>query len=172
MVSLFFFFKQKTAYEIKECDWSSDVCSSDLPIAGHRELAAFDDERMTGLELAHIAVHRFRRRDVLRLEVQAERLEVGLARYRRVGAETLQLGGEDERAAVPLVIERLHADMVARDEEALRRPVPQREGEHALQVLEHAHAVFAIGIEEGPPVAPRGGEHGGPRGGLFAAAAA
>ena len=27
---LFFFFKQKTAYEIKECDWSSDVCSSDL----------------------------------------------------------------------------------------------------------------------------------------------
>ena len=26
----FFFFKQKTAYEISECDWSSDVCSSDL----------------------------------------------------------------------------------------------------------------------------------------------
>ena len=29
----FFFFKQKTAYEIKECDWSSDVCSSDLRAA-------------------------------------------------------------------------------------------------------------------------------------------
>ena len=29
---VFFFFKQKTAYEIKECDWSSDVCSSDLDI--------------------------------------------------------------------------------------------------------------------------------------------
>ena len=29
-VVFFFFFKQKTAYEIKECDWSSDVCSSDL----------------------------------------------------------------------------------------------------------------------------------------------
>ena len=27
-----FFFKQKTAYEIKECDWSSDVCSSDLSV--------------------------------------------------------------------------------------------------------------------------------------------
>ena len=27
---MYFFFKQKTAYEIKECDWSSDVCSSDL----------------------------------------------------------------------------------------------------------------------------------------------
>src|ERR1051326_3033770 len=31
VLGLFFvFFKQKTAYEIKECDWSSDVCSSDL----------------------------------------------------------------------------------------------------------------------------------------------
>jgi len=25
-----FCFKQKTAYEIVDCDWSSDVCSSDL----------------------------------------------------------------------------------------------------------------------------------------------
>ena len=30
-----FFFKQKTAYEVSECDWSSDVCSSDL--AGPRD---------------------------------------------------------------------------------------------------------------------------------------
>src|SRR3546814_9408067 len=29
-VSLFFFFKQKTAYEMRISDWSSDVCSSDL----------------------------------------------------------------------------------------------------------------------------------------------
>ena len=28
-----FFFKQKTAYEIYQCDWSSDVCSSDLRLA-------------------------------------------------------------------------------------------------------------------------------------------
>src|SRR3546814_9791600 len=27
---LFFFFKQKTAYEMRISDWSSDVCSSDL----------------------------------------------------------------------------------------------------------------------------------------------
>ena len=27
---VFFFFRQKTAYEIGECDWSSDVWSSDL----------------------------------------------------------------------------------------------------------------------------------------------
>ena len=34
-VSLYFvFFKQETAYEIVDCDWSSDVCSSDLVRAG------------------------------------------------------------------------------------------------------------------------------------------
>src|SRR3546814_8127646 len=27
---VFFFFKQKTAYEMRISDWSSDVCSSDL----------------------------------------------------------------------------------------------------------------------------------------------
>src|SRR3546814_1968109 len=32
---IFFFFKQKTAYEMRISDWSSDVCSSDL-----RRLAA------------------------------------------------------------------------------------------------------------------------------------
>src|SRR3546814_10744393 len=32
----FFFFKQKTAYEMRISDWSSDVCSSDLANAGGR----------------------------------------------------------------------------------------------------------------------------------------
>src|SRR3546814_5252258 len=31
MFYVFFFFKQKTAYEMRISDWSSDVCSSDLP---------------------------------------------------------------------------------------------------------------------------------------------
>src|SRR3546814_8440504 len=30
MLICFFFFKQKTAYEMRISDWSSDVCSSDL----------------------------------------------------------------------------------------------------------------------------------------------
>src|SRR3546814_4625803 len=31
LIFWFFFFKQKTAYEMRISDWSSDVCSSDLP---------------------------------------------------------------------------------------------------------------------------------------------
>ena len=40
VLMMFFFFKQKTAYEIKECDWSSDVCSSDLLVASRVLLAS------------------------------------------------------------------------------------------------------------------------------------
>src|SRR3546814_4482639 len=35
MYILFCFFKQKTAYEMRISDWSSDVCSSDLPVQLH-----------------------------------------------------------------------------------------------------------------------------------------
>src|SRR5216110_3556491 len=47
----FFFFKQKTAYEISSRDWSSDVCSSDLQAAAltNRDLAAADLKRYTEL---------------------------------------------------------------------------------------------------------------------------
>src|SRR3546814_9111731 len=38
----FFFFKQKTAYEMRISDWSSDVCSSDLDV---RQLEAIMRDR-------------------------------------------------------------------------------------------------------------------------------
>src|SRR3546814_1472920 len=41
---IFFFFKQKTAYEMRISDWSSDVCSSDLRIVvGGRDPAVMGD---------------------------------------------------------------------------------------------------------------------------------
>src|SRR3546814_2631047 len=52
MFVFFFFFKQKTAYEMRISDWSSDVCSSDLatsPFAAdrfrHRGQSAGPDQR-------------------------------------------------------------------------------------------------------------------------------
>src|SRR3546814_674832 len=37
----FFFFKQKTAYEMRISDWSSDVCSSDLFVAKNEQFQEF-----------------------------------------------------------------------------------------------------------------------------------
>src|SRR3546814_6187795 len=42
---LFFFFKQKTAYEMRISDWSSDVCSSDLRSSETAQVF-FDDVRV------------------------------------------------------------------------------------------------------------------------------
>src|SRR3546814_6597526 len=37
LLLVLFFFKQKTAYEMRISDWSSDVCSSDLLLRGERD---------------------------------------------------------------------------------------------------------------------------------------
>src|SRR3546814_19854038 len=42
------FFKQKTAYEVRISDWSSDVCSSDLPI----EYTAWNTRNITTARIA------------------------------------------------------------------------------------------------------------------------
>src|SRR3546814_9052058 len=39
---VFFFFKQKTAYEMRISDWSSDVCSSDLRLLRMAQEAGID----------------------------------------------------------------------------------------------------------------------------------
>src|SRR3546814_9543604 len=40
---VFFFFKQKTAYEMRISDWSSDVCSSDLDEIFRNNLARLEE---------------------------------------------------------------------------------------------------------------------------------
>src|SRR3546814_8968023 len=47
---MFFFFKQKTAYEMRISDWSSDVCSSDLPVPAIAEVDRGDE----GIEVARV----------------------------------------------------------------------------------------------------------------------
>src|SRR3546814_1115764 len=62
-----FFFKQKTAYEMRISDWSSDVCSSDLPAVATR-IAALDVD--AGGRTAPFAVRR-----------EAQRKRLGLPDY-------------------------------------------------------------------------------------------
>src|SRR3546814_3365905 len=48
-VVLVFFFKQKTAYEMRISDWSSDVCSSDLGVTDLARAAELNPGAMTRL---------------------------------------------------------------------------------------------------------------------------
>src|SRR3546814_9150438 len=47
-VDWFFFFKQKTAYEMRISDWSSDVGSSDLGNGDRVVVTVFGQEELTG----------------------------------------------------------------------------------------------------------------------------
>src|SRR3546814_8021813 len=84
----FFFFKQKTAYEMRISDWSSDVCSSDLGVAlltSDGELEPVDTRepalaacirQQRQLAKGHIAVEQFH---IELLAVPAHRLQGALA---------------------------------------------------------------------------------------------
>src|SRR3546814_6864306 len=51
----FFFFKQKTAYEMRISDWSSDVCSSDLePLHGRVEMLGFMKSQSRNRLIRHV----------------------------------------------------------------------------------------------------------------------
>src|SRR3546814_10628318 len=58
MSLLFFFFKQKTAYEMRISDWSSDVCSSDLDGATNFKLATAPDGSTSRADWADLVPHR------------------------------------------------------------------------------------------------------------------
>src|SRR3546814_1035400 len=49
-----FFVKQKTAYELRISDWSSDVCSSDL--VRHQRAAVFGDLDVGGAAACGLAI--------------------------------------------------------------------------------------------------------------------
>src|SRR3546814_17248070 len=48
-----FFFKQKTAYEMRISDWSSDVCSSDLRLAAVAVQRLDDQRAVAPVEILH-----------------------------------------------------------------------------------------------------------------------
>src|SRR3546814_4169837 len=83
---IFFFFKQKTAYEMRISDWSSDVCSSDLGLAVRSAVVA----GVRGRVVVGHGTRRFRRRrrrgGRLRVGFEQGRLG-GLGRHRRHYAE-------------------------------------------------------------------------------------
>src|SRR3546814_10212186 len=54
----FFFFKQKTAYEMRISDWSSDVCSSDLDAGDGRPAVAGEARRLWAAD--HLSVGTWR----------------------------------------------------------------------------------------------------------------
>src|SRR3546814_20783170 len=56
LYNVFFFFKQKTAYEMRISDWSSDVCSSDLSVLVKRMKATVRLRRLALFAAAAVPI--------------------------------------------------------------------------------------------------------------------
>src|SRR3546814_1574716 len=86
---LLFFFKQKTAYELRIRDWSSDVCSSDLLPSRRRERAMLRFRQMKSLQKfasVHAQVHNHfnSERHLVDRQTYRERRSAALAEWRIV----------------------------------------------------------------------------------------
>src|SRR3546814_8149530 len=105
MYFVVFFFKQKTAYEMRISDWSSDVCSSDLRAHHEAAMAIGQPEQIVGAQprlhvfeghvidrlspregMAHVAQHLARGRtdvDLLPRDAQRVHQRPGIALDRK-----------------------------------------------------------------------------------------
>src|SRR3546814_6529087 len=85
------FFKQKTAYELRISDWSSDVCSSDLLIekmAQAQEQRQVQQQKLDEAELIQkqLELSKIDENTALAQERRARVLaDIGLARERKIG---------------------------------------------------------------------------------------
>src|SRR3546814_14578973 len=114
---LFFFFKQKTAYEMRISDWSSDVCSSDLLVglgdglgvdqglAVEAELLALAALRGKALGVVEVEMHAVDDSDAMGARGEDAEAEAGQYRepVRRVGRLQVlhQVGGAHDQADDP-----------------------------------------------------------------------
>src|SRR3546814_8126166 len=96
-----FFFKQKTEYELRISDWSSDVCSSDLTGAGEQRQVL---DRAASASLPSQALHRPQRRPPVEPE-RAEGVGVGQPgqRAHRQPAAEIHVRSEERRVGKEFV---------------------------------------------------------------------
>src|SRR3546814_4999542 len=87
-VVFFFFFKQKTAYEMRISDWSSDVCSSDLHRARQRSR---DVDRGIDALFGELA-----RQDDMTVDDRARAIDDGVVDVAAIGEHGIERG---DRAA-------------------------------------------------------------------------
>src|SRR3546814_20447077 len=158
MCCLFFFFKQKTAYEMRISDWSSDVCSSDLYITPDA-IGATLDAAMQQTAAGDAATIPLVSSNSPALFSYFEDGEDG------VGAFALPATDDPEETFVPLSPELLAVSATAKNPEGAKAFLeylsdPERAAEYAdpTQTLPILAGVEALPSTVGRPDESRGGK--------------
>ena len=116
-------------------------------------LAVLEHHEMTGRHLVDVLEHGLRVVHVLEAQVLRKGLAVQLLLETRVRQEGLDLAAPDQTIALMLIVQRLDTEDVARKHQLLFLSVPNGDGEHAAQALEHARAPGLIAMHDGLGVA-------------------
>src|SRR3546814_12332773 len=125
VLSVFFFFKQKTAYEMRISDWSSDVCSSDLKRADHLadQIGGQVADRGAGRKDPQLGRRIFGLRPVR---------QVGQPGEPRSGHRTEQLGGNVSAGMAEIARRDSHPDRNRRLEMPRRSSEERRGGKECV----------------------------------------
>jgi hypothetical protein len=114
-----------------------------------------DPHPVRGRQLPHLAEDRVRRRDVLKLKVEIDGLQVRRRLELRQHGEGLELRGEGDDAVLAEDVEWLDAEAIAGEEELPPLRVPDREREHAAQAFEATLAPLLVRVHDHFRVAVR-----------------
>ena len=123
-----FFFKQKTAYEIYQCDWSSDVCSSDLSLGlanWNKPAAACLSSRISrGIPITRIHLSRVEQAEIvlanLGLTQRRVRVHGDVARIEVGPTEIPMVMEQDRRLAIISAFKKIGFQTITLDLEGYR----------------------------------------------------
>ncbi len=117
------------------------------------KLAVLERDVVARQQLVHALEHGLRIVEVLEAQILRQLLAVELLLEARVRQERLDLAAVNEARTVVLVVHRLDAEDVAGAYELLLLLVPDGDGEHAAQALEHLAAPLLVAMHDGLGVA-------------------
>src|SRR5262249_53539273 len=128
----------------------------EAPEALPRELAVVDEQGLPGLELADSLEQRARSAHIAEGEELSQGLRIELCADVRQFQQRLGLRGEGELSLGERVIKGLDAEGIARNDQPLGAAVPQRQGEHALELLQERIALLLVEMDDDLSIAAGG----------------
>src|SRR5437868_1398735 len=99
-------------------------------------------------QLADAFINRKRSQHVIKGEILPQGVEVQIWFDGRVRQQNFWLGSKEQGAIEDSPVERLLTEPIARNEQPLALFVPQRKGEHAVEMLDHVAAVFVVKMRQ------------------------
>src|SRR3546814_8508001 len=118
MLLLIFFFKQKTAYEMRISDWSSDVCSSDLCRPGSHRCCTIPRPFHRPPHAVLTGIHRVC--PFMALQPEPEPVEVPLVYNQLVPGPELDVRLDREHIYIRLAVTHQRQRVLQRDRKSTR----------------------------------------------------